>query len=67
MIIVFTVVRLTLVTLGIPRTRVRLFQEPVPAKAPSSTPAGRATPGDRDPEIEMAGSDRGGADESTLT
>ena len=36
MIIVFTVVRLTLVTLGLPRTRIRLFQEPVPARSPAA-------------------------------
>ena len=41
MIIVFTVVRLTLVTLGIPRTRIRLFQEPVPGRV-SLVPAGRS-------------------------
>ena len=57
MIIVFTVVRLTLVTLGIPRTRIRLFQEPVPAKSSSSPPISRATSGDRDPDIEMTGPD----------
>jgi len=67
MIIVFTVVRLTLVTLGIPRTRIRLFQEPVPVKSPSSPPIGRATSGDRDPDIEMAGSDHAGADEAPRT
>ena len=66
LIIVFTVMRLTLVTLGIPRTRIRLFQEPVPARSPSS-PIGRATPGDRDPDIEMAGSERAGADEAPYT
>ena len=67
MIIVFMVMRLTLVTLGIPRPRIRLFQEPVPAKSPSSPPIGRATPGDRDPDIQMAGSDHAGADESSRT
>ena len=67
MIIVFTVVRLTLVTLGIPRTRIRLFQEPFPAESPSSPPTGRATSGGRDPDIEMAGSDRAGADEAPRT
>ncbi len=67
MIIVFTVVRLTLVTLGIPRTRIRLFQELFPAESPSSPPTGRATSGGRDPDIEMAGSDRAGADEAPRT
>ena len=67
MIIVFTVVRLTLVTLGIPRTRIRLFQELFPAESPSSPPAGRATSGDRDPDVEMAESDRAGADEAPRT
>ena len=60
MIIVFTAVRLSLVTLGTPRTRIRLFQEPSPAEFPSSTPTGRATSGSCDPDIEMAGSDDGG-------
>jgi hypothetical protein len=67
MIIVFTIVRLAVVTLGIPRTRIRLFQEPVPAWPPSSPSIGRASPGDRDPDIEMARSDRAGADESSRT
>jgi len=66
MIIVFTVARLTLVTLGIPRTRIRLFQQPVPARS-SSHPTGLATPADRGPDIEMAGPDRAGADESSRT
>lgn len=60
MIIVFTAVRLALGTLGIPRTRIRLFQEPFPAGFPSSTPTGRATSGNRDPDIETAGSDGDG-------
>ena len=67
MIIVFTVIRLILVTLGIPRTRIRLFQEPVPVKSPSSPPIGRVTSGDRDPDIEMAGSDHAGAEEAPRT
>ena len=41
MIIALTVVRLVLVTVGIPRTRIRLFQAPIPAK-PSSQPTGHA-------------------------
>ena len=64
MIIVFTVVRLTLLTLGIPGTRIRLFQEPVPATSSSSRPAGRATRDDHELDIEIAGSDRTGADEA---
>lgn len=60
MIIVFTAVRLALGTLGIPRARIRLFQEPFPAGFPSSTPTGRATSGNRDPDIETAGSDGDG-------
>ncbi len=64
MIIVFTVVRLTLVTLGIPRMRIRLFQQPVPVRSSPSPPAGRATPGDHELDIEIAGSDRAGADEA---
>ena len=65
MIIAFTVVRLVLVTVGIPRTRIRLFQPPAPAKSSSSPPIGRATSGDRDPDIEMTGPDRAGADEAS--
>jgi inner membrane protein len=38
MIIVCTVVRLTLVTLGLPHTRIRLFQQPVPARSSSHPP-----------------------------
>ena len=67
MIIVFTAVRLTLGTLGVPRPRIRLFQEPVPAGSPSSAPAGRTISGDRDPDIDVAGSDYAGADESSRT
>jgi inner membrane protein len=67
LIIVFTAVRLTLVTLGIPRTRIRPFQEPVPVRSPSSPPIDGATPGDRDPDIEIAGSDRAGADNAPRT
>jgi inner membrane protein len=67
MIIVFTVVRLTVVILGIPRTRIRLFQDRVPVKSRSSLPIGRAISGDHDPDIEMAGSDRAGADEASRT
>ena len=50
-----------------PPTRIRLFQEPVPVKFPSSPPIGRATSGDRDADIEMAGSDHAGADEAPRT
>jgi inner membrane protein len=67
MIIVFTVVRLTLVTLGIPRTRIRLFPEPIPVKSRSSRQVGRAIPGNRDPDIGMAGSGHAGADEAPRT
>ena len=67
MIITFTVVRLVLVTVGIPRTRIRLLQPPAPAKSSSSPPIGRATSGDRDPDIEMTGPDRAGADEASRT
>jgi inner membrane protein len=43
MIIAFTIVRLVLATVGIPRTRIRLFQPPIPAKS-SSQPIADATP-----------------------
>jgi inner membrane protein len=66
MIIVFTVVRLTLVTLGIPRTRIRLFQEPVPGRS-SSPPIASAAPADRDPDTEAHGPGREGASEISRT
>ena len=54
MIIAFTAVRLILVTVGIPRTRICLFQLPVPARS-SSRPARPVTSGDRDPDPEAEG------------
>jgi endonuclease/exonuclease/phosphatase family metal-dependent hydrolase len=65
MIIAFTVVRLVLVTLGVPQTRIRLFQELVPAR--SSPPIARAAPADSDPDPETEGSAREGASESSRT
>jgi inner membrane protein len=53
MIIAVTVVRLILATVGIPRTRIRLFQPPAPAR-PSSCPIVPAAPADRDPDPEAA-------------
>jgi hypothetical protein len=67
MIIAFTVVRLVLATVGIPRTRIRLFQPPIPVMSSSSQPIGRATSGNRDPDIEMEGPDRESADEASRT
>ena len=66
MIIAFTVVRLVLVTAGIPRTRIRLFQAPIPAKS-SSQPIGPAPSGDRSPDPRAKGSDREGASEISRT
>jgi len=63
MILTFTVVRLTFAAVGIPRTRIRLFQPPAPASPPISA----ATPGDRDPGIRTAGPGREGADETSRT
>jgi hypothetical protein len=57
MIIVLMVVRLVLATVGIPRTRIHLFQSPAPSKS-SSRPIAPAALADRDPDIEMAGPDR---------
>jgi inner membrane protein len=65
MILTFTVVRLTFAAVGIPRTRIRLFQPPAPA--PASPPISAATPGDRDPGIRTAGPGREGADETSRT
>ena len=66
MIIVFTVVRLTLVTLGIPRTRIRLFQEPVPARS-FCPPIASAAPADLVPDTEAQGPGRAGASETSRT
>jgi membrane-bound metal-dependent hydrolase YbcI (DUF457 family) len=66
MIIAFTVVRLVLVTAGIPRTRVRLFQAPLPAKS-SSQPISPATFDDRSPDTGTEGPDREGASETSRT
>ena len=51
MIVAFTVVRLVLTTVGIPRTRIRLFQPPAPASS-SSRPIAPAASADRDPDPE---------------
>ena len=67
MIIAFTVVRLILATVGIPRTRIRFFQPSISVMSSSSQPVGDATSGDRDLDIEMAGPDREGADEASRT
>ena len=44
MIIAFTVVRLVLVTAGVPRTRIRLFQPPIPVMSSPSQPIRDARP-----------------------
>ena len=67
MIIAFMVVRLVLTTVGIPRTRIRLFQPPISVMSSSSQPVDGAASGDREPDIEMAGPDRKGADEASRT
>jgi inner membrane protein len=67
MIIAFTVVRLVLTTVGIPRTRIRLFQPPISVMSSSSQPVGGTASGDRDLDIEIAGPDRKGADEASRT
>jgi inner membrane protein len=66
MIIAFTVVRLVLVTAGIPGTRIRLFQAPIPAKS-SCQPIGLVTSGDRSPDPGAEGPDREGASETSRT
>jgi len=66
MIIALTVVRLILATAGIPRTRIRLFQPPAPARS-SSCPIVPAAPADRDPDPEAAEPDREGASETSCT
>jgi endonuclease/exonuclease/phosphatase (EEP) superfamily protein YafD len=66
-IISFTVVRMALVALGIPRTRIRLFQQPVPARSSSSQPIGGATLGDRSPDPEAEGPPSEGASEASRT
>jgi hypothetical protein len=67
MIIAFTVVRLLLGTGGVPRTRIRLFQPPIPVISSSFQPLGGATSGARNPDIEIAGPDHAGADEASHT
>ena len=66
MIIAFTVVRLVLVTVGILRTRIRLFQAPIPVK-PSSQPTGHATSGDHSPDPGAERPDREGASKVSRT
>ena len=66
MIIAFTVVRLVLVTVGIPRTRIRIFHAPIPVK-PSSQPTGHATSGDRSPDPGAERPDREGASKTSRT
>jgi inner membrane protein len=61
MILTFTVVRLVFATLGIPRTRIRLFQPP------ASPPISAVTTADRDPGISTAAPGRENADEISRT
>ena len=49
MIIAFTAVRLVLVSAGLPRGRVRLFEAPSRSRSIVHIPAGRVTSGDRFP------------------
>ena len=67
MIITFTVLRLVLVTAGIPRTRIRLFQASIPAKSSSSQPTGPAPSGDRSPDPGAEGPECQGASETSRT
>jgi hypothetical protein len=67
MIITFMVVRLVLVTAGIPRTRIRLFQAPIPVKSSSSDPIGPTTTGNGHPDPRAEGPDREGASETSRT
>lgn len=57
MIVVFTVTRLVLVSLGLPRTRTPVFRAPSPSGSRPGSPDGPATPGDRDPGFEPEGTD----------
>ncbi len=66
MIIVFTVVRLVLATTGIPRTRIRLFQPPVPARS-SFGLIRPVTSGDQDPDSKAEGPHRDNAGEISRT
>jgi len=66
MILAFTIMRLVLVTAGIPRTRIRLFQAPFPAKS-SSPPISPATSGNGSPDTGTEGPDRQGASEISRT
>ena len=66
MIITFTVVRLLLATVGIPPTRIRLFQAPIPAEssAPLLDPV---TSGNKYPNSVADGPDRDDASETSRT
>ena len=66
MIIVLTVVRLVLATAGIPRTRIRLFQPPVPARS-SFRLIRPVTSGDQDPDPKAEGPHRDNAGETSRT
>ena len=66
MIITFTVVRLLLATVGIPPTRIRIFQAPIPAEssAPLLDPV---TSGNKYPNSVADGPDRDDASETSRT
>jgi inner membrane protein len=66
MIIAFTLARLVLATAGIPRTRIHLFQSPIPAKS-SSQPSGPATSGEGLPERGPELANREGASKTPRT
>ena len=66
MIITFTVVRLLLATVGIPATRIRLFQAPIPAES-SAPPLDPVTSGNNHPNPVADGPDREDASETSRT
>jgi hypothetical protein len=57
MIIAFTAARLVLVSTGVPRRRIHLFQAPAPSRPAPQNPAGQLGPSDPVPVPEVEGSD----------
>jgi hypothetical protein len=67
MIIAFTIVRLVLVSAGIPHRRVHLFRTPSPAHTAPPAPIDRLTSDDRFPDPEPEGPDLKGASGTRLS
>ena len=57
MIVVFTVARLVLVSVGLPRMRILVFRTPSPSGSIPRSPEGSVTPGDHRPGLKPPGPD----------